>query len=299
MRQKLYVYLLAARPKTLTASVSPVIVGSALAYREQHAFSLIIFFCTLLSAVFLQIASNFFNDAIDHEKGSDGVNRLGPQRVTANGLLPQKSVKLAGILFVVAAILLGIPLVFHGGLPIVLIGLSAAFFSWCYTGGPYPLAYHGLGEVFVLIYYGIVAVGGSAYLQGSTAISDWILHGMMIGSFGMALISLNNFRDIEEDTAANKKTLAVRLGKDTAKLLPICFLIFPFALYAVLLSHHLPADKYLLLSAALPLSIFPYAVTVIKSLVILTPSKECNPLLGKIALAQLFFSLGLSVAICC
>ena len=287
---KVLLLLKAARPKTLIASVSPVIAGTAAA-SCMSSINFLLFLCTLFSAVLLQIASNFFNDAIDFEKGADTSERFGPQRVTQAGLLSSSEVKWAAFCCVFLAILLGIPLVIQGGLPIVIIGLSAAFFSWAYTGGPYPLSYNGLGEVFVLIYYGIIAVCGTYYLQ--TLSWDLLLTapiGVAVGSFGMALIGVNNFRDIYQDRKAGKKTLAVRFGETASKYSIIFFLIAPYLIlifYLLILTN----DIRSLLLAGPFLGSFYLSFIIIKLLWKATPSKEVNRLLGLISLNQLFFTI--------
>ena len=263
-------------------------VGTALSFSINHQISVLIAALTVSCAVLLQIASNFFNDAIDAKKGADTAERLGPTRVTQAGLLAQSTVLKAGVVAVAIAVMMGIPLVMHGGLPIILIGLSAAFFSWSYTGGPYPLAYHGLGEVFVLIYYGIVAVAGTFLLQNGffTVYSAYL--GMIIGSFGMALIALNNFRDIAADTLVNKRTIAVRVGPRNAQLLIITFLIAPFIGVFLI-------ERITWLKLPLLLPSFALSLLVIKKIIRLSPSRAVNALLGMTSAAQLLFALGLSV----
>ncbi len=297
-------YIQAARPKTLTASISPVIVGSAIAYNAHKSISVdffedplnnftLIFLCTLFSAMFLQIASNLFNDAIDFDKGSDTNERFGPKRVTQSGIFTSSQVKRAGLLCIIIAVCFGIPLVIKGGLPILAVGLSAAFFSWAYTGGPYPLAYNGLGELFVLIYYGIVAVVGTFYLQTlSWNLTTTLPYGIAVGSFGMALIGLNNFRDIYQDRRASKKTLAVRYGEGFSKLSIICFLVIPYIITAIFLNRDSLRANPSTLLFSIPLII---SALIIIQLYKSQPSEKLNSFLGKIALNQLIFCLITSI----
>jgi 1,4-dihydroxy-2-naphthoate octaprenyltransferase len=307
-------YVQAARPKTLTASIAPVILGTALAHytrasalQNQSASSsgadaytwIPIFLCTLGAAVLLQIASNYFNDALDFEKGADTTERFGPQRVTQAGLLSSASVKRIGMSCVILAIILGIPLVMQGGIPILVIGLSAAFFSWAYTGGPYPLAYNGLGELFVLLYYGIIAVCGTYYLQ----VQHWditftVPMGIACGSFGMALIALNNFRDIHQDKQAKKKTLAVRFGERFAKICMTLFLMMPyFFLFIALNSENSKSPSSWLSLGAIMAPSLILGLFIIKQLKALQPSRSANKLLGLIALNQMVFTILTSIAL--
>jgi 1,4-dihydroxy-2-naphthoate octaprenyltransferase len=312
MMSTLSAYIQAARPKTLTASVAPVVLGTALAvYTRSHvpleqttassaALGWVpIFFCTLGAAVLLQIAANYFNDVIDFEKGADTAERFGPQRVTQAGLLNASAVKRVGLACVILAILLGIPLVIKGGLPILAIGLSAAFFSWAYTGGPYPLAYNGLGELFVLLYYGIIAVCGTYYLQ----VQQWnaaltIPLGIACGSFGMALIALNNFRDLHQDKKAGKKTLAVRFGERFAKICMALFLMMPyFFLFTSLNSESSLSTSSLLSVGAVMTPSLIIGLFIAKQLSALQPSRSANKLLGFIALNQMVFTISTTVVL--
>ena len=154
-------WLLAARPKTLAASVTPVLVGTALAFRDLATMLWQPFVFALLGAVFIQIGTNYVNDALDFRKGADTHTRLGPLRVTAAGLLSAEAVLRGAYICFFLAALCGIPLILRGGWPIAVIGIASIAAAYAYTGGPYPLAYHGLGEVFVMIFFGLVAVCGS------------------------------------------------------------------------------------------------------------------------------------------
>src|SRR5258708_33360674 len=161
-------WLLAARPKTLAASVTPVLVGTALAFQDLAAMHWSPFIFALLGAVFIQIGTNYVNDALDFKKGADTNTRLGPVRVTQAGLLSADAVLRGAYVCFVLAALCGIPLVLHSGWPLLAIGLASIAAAYAYTGGPYPLAYHGLGELFVLAFFGLIAVGGTYYIQRGT-----------------------------------------------------------------------------------------------------------------------------------
>jgi len=219
-------WLLAARPKTLSASVVPVLVGTALAHPVLHWPS---FACALFGAVFIQIGTNLVNDAIDFRRGADTAARLGPLRVTQAGLLTANTVLLGATLCFTLAALCGIPLIVRGGWPIVIVGITSIVAAYAYTGGPYPLAYHGLGELFVIIFFGFVAVVGSYYVQRlTTERSAWIA-GLAVGCLAVTLLAVNNLRDIEVDRASTKRTLAVRFGERFALFEVGLCAILPFA----------------------------------------------------------------------
>lgn len=217
-------WILAARPKTLSASVVPVLVGTALA----HTINWTIFFCALGGAVCIQIGTNLVNDALDFKRGADTEERVGPLRVTQAGLLSARSVLIGAVICFVIAALFGIPLLMRAGWPLLVIGLTSIAAAYAYTGGPYPLAYHGLGELFVLIFFGFVAVGGSYYVQRLRLDGDVLVAGFSVGCLAVALLAINNLRDIGNDRASNKKTLAVRLGEKFARVEIVICVLAPF-----------------------------------------------------------------------
>jgi len=227
---KVQAFLLAARPKTLPAAVCPVVAGSALAWRLEHAFSWMLAVATLLSTVAIQVATNYFNDAVDAAKGADTSARLGPVRATAAGLVSRNTMLLAGVIAALAAALFSVPLVMERGWPIVVIGVVSLFFSYGYTGGPWPLAYRGLGELFVMLFFGLVAVTGTVFVQTGQWRAEGLLLGVQIGSLSTALIAINNLRDIEEDRQSGKRTLAVRWGKTAARWMIAVWCLLPAAL---------------------------------------------------------------------
>lgn len=208
--------LLAARPKTLPAAIVPVWAGCVLAWKLTGAFHLGLAVCTLLGAIAIQIATNFFNDAIDAAKGADTEKRLGPIRVTASGLMSSQAVMRLAVVFLLAAIGCGVFLYQARGWPIILIGIPSLFLAYGYTGGPFPLAYRGLGELFVILFFGFVAVMGTVFIQTGGWPKEAILLGGQIGLLSAVLISVNNLRDREEDATTGKHTLAVRFGPKVA-----------------------------------------------------------------------------------
>jgi 1,4-dihydroxy-2-naphthoate octaprenyltransferase len=180
--------------------------------------SWLLFALTLASCLCIQIATNLFNDAIDHRKGADTAARLGPVRATASGLLSPRAVMTGALFFCGLAAALAIPLILARGWPIVAIGVVSLYFAYGYTGGPVPLAYRGLGELFVIVFFGFVAVLGSAFVQ-SGELEDWKIWilGAQCGLYSAILIAINNLRDIDEDRSTGKRTLAVRFGPRFAR----------------------------------------------------------------------------------
>lgn len=225
--------MLAIRPRTLPAAAAGVIVGSALAWRDGF-FRLDAALACMLCALLLQIGSNLANDVFDFERGTDTPERVGPVRVTQAGLLTSSQVK-AGMAVVFAlAALLGLYLAWLGGWPILLIGVAAILSAIAYTGGPFPLGYHALGDLFVFIFFGLASVAGTYYVQaGYVSAAAWwmtIPPGLII----TAILVVNNLRDLENDRKAGKRTLAVMLGeKGTKAQYLICmlgaYLVLPVA----------------------------------------------------------------------
>ena len=207
----------AARPKTLAAAVAPVLVGTAVGWRFGGQWHPWLALCTLMSCMALQIATNWFNDAIDFVKGTDTAARLGPRRITASGVVTPRQVLIAATWMLLVATALSVPLILARGWPIIAIGIPSLYFCYGYTGGPAPLAYRGLGELFVILFFGLVAVTGSAFVQSGQWHVEALIAGVQIGCLSTVLIAINNLRDIAEDTQSGKRTLAVRFGTTFAK----------------------------------------------------------------------------------
>ena len=224
---------LAIRPRTLPAAAAGVIIGSAVAWRDGF-FRLEAALACLFTALLLQIGSNLANDVFDFERGTDTPERLGPVRVTQAGLLTPSQVKYGMVIVFVLAALLGLYLAWLGGWPIILIGIAAILSAIAYTAGPFPLGYHGLGDLFVFIFFGLASVAGTYYVQaGFISTAAWwmtIPPGLII----TAILVVNNLRDLENDRQAGKRTLAVILGEQaTKKQYLICmmaaYLVMPLA----------------------------------------------------------------------
>ena len=212
MNSRLQIWLSAARPKTLWAAIAPVIIGTAMAFSEGQVH-LLSAGLALVSAMLIQIGTNFANDYFDFKHGVDTSDRLGPTRVSSSGLVNPVQMKWAFVLAFLLAFILGLYLIYRGGWPILVIGLLSILFGILYTSGPYPLSYYGFGDIFVLIFFGPVAVGGTYYLQTLHITLPVIMAGLSPGLISTALLTVNNLRDINTDRMTGKKTLAVRFGE--------------------------------------------------------------------------------------
>lgn len=280
---RLKIYWLAARPKTLPAAAAPVIIGTALAFSD-NGFHLLSALAALFGALFIQIGTNLANDYFDFKKGSDRDDRLGPMRVTQAGLVSPQAVKNATIVAFGLAFLVGIFLVYRAGVPIVIIGLSSILFGVLYTGGPYPIGYIGLGELFVLIFFGPVAVGGTYFVQTLTITNEVLIAGLAPGLFSSAILVVNNLRDIESDRISGKKTLAVRFGANFSK---IQFLLF--VVVSVLLPFYFYAESENIFQLLPSLVLIP-SLFVLKNIFYKT-GEELNNLLAQTGKLLFFYSL--------
>lgn len=280
--------VLAFRPKTLTAALVPCLVGTSYACFRQ-SWSLKVFLYAVFSAIFIQIGTNLVNDAMDFKKGADTEKRIGPQRITQAGILSFSQVMMIASLFFLLALLLGLPLVQIGGWPIVILGLVSIMLGYGYTAGPFPLAYRGLGDLFVILFFGLVAVQGIFYLHTSSV--DWgsFVLGLQIGMLSTVLIAINNLRDIEGDAKVNKRTLAVRLGEKMAKkeIAFLCFTPFVLNLFWVFEGRYLSLITF----TALPL-----AIKIVKNVNATPPSPIYNKFLGQSAGLHLVFGVLISLS---
>lgn len=291
MKVRITSWIMAARPKTLTAAIVPIWVGTALAYAIHETVRIKLSLLAFLSAVFIQIGTNLFNDALDFEKGTDTDERLGPKRVTQSGLMTSRQVRWGGVICFVVASLLALPLIYAGGKAILIIGLFSLIAGYAYTGGPWPLAYLGLGELFVLIFFGGAAVGGMYYLHTGLFDSYAAVAAVQVGCLAMVLIAINNLRDWKTDLKSNKKTLAVRLGEVAAKVMITCFVLIPF-----ILGFFWKTEGFRL-AFALPFFVTPLAVLIILQIWNAEPSEAYNKYLAQSALLQLSFGALLSVGL--
>jgi len=248
------VWYLAARPPTLPAAVVPVLVGTAVGVSEA-SFRPLVFLAALIASLLIQIATNFANDLSDFHKGADNETRVGPLRVAQSGLITPGDLKRGIFVTFGLAMLVGLYLGYIGGWPILLIGLFSILSGLAYTGGPWPLGYHGLGDLFVFIFFGVIAVTGSAYLQTGDVTGLALAASVPVGVLVTNILVINNLRDVTTDRAAGKHTLAVLLGAMTVRGQYLLFIIVAY-LMAPLLWWLGGASPFVLLSwLTLPLAV--------------------------------------------
>lgn len=279
-------WLLAVRPKTLTASLAPVLVGTGLAAGLSAApINLWLAALALLSSTCIQVATNLVNDAADFKRGADTAERLGPTRVTQSGLIHARHVMMGAAAFFFVAALLGVPLVVAGGVPVLVIGLLSIVAGYAYTTGPFPLAYRGLGEVFVILFFGFAAVKGMAYVLAGASLSPWAeLASLQVGLQSATLLSVNNARDIAGDRKAGKRTLASRWGERFARAEIAALVALPFLLGAIWIVAGRPW------AAALPCLTAPLGYRLVAGVRRDPPSRKYNAYLAQSAVLQLAFS---------
>ena len=210
-------WILAARPKTLSGALIPVLIGSSLAFMH-HSFQWVPTLICALFACLMQIAANFINDLYDYLKGSDRSDRLGPERACTQGWITPKAMKFGIWITLTTACLIGLTLLFYGGWPLIIVGVLCVVFAFAYTTGPYPLSYHGFGDLLVLIFFGFVPVGGTYYVQSLTWTNEVTIASIICGLVINTLLVVNNYRDYEEDFISGKKTIIVKFGKRFGEL---------------------------------------------------------------------------------
>lgn len=231
-QHKMQSWFLAARPKTLTAALAPVMVATVLARAEGFQVDWFLSLVALLSSFCIQIGTNLVNDAIDFKKGADNAKRIGPKRVTQQGLLSSKQVLFGGYFLFAIAFVFAIPLMVKGGESLVVIVLLSILSGYLYTGGPFPLAYVGLGDLFVILFFGLISTTAIYYVQTLQVNLSALLAGLQVGLLCTVMIVVNNLRDREEDEKVGKKTLAVRLGKRFSRFEVTALVVIPFVLGA-------------------------------------------------------------------
>ncbi len=286
-------WVLAARPKTLPAAVAPVIVGSALAWADG-AFALLPALAALLTALLLQIAANLANDYADFVRGADAAGRQGPLRAAASGLLSPDALRRGAALVIAAAVLPGLYLVARGGWPLLAAGAAAILATLAYTSGPWPYGYHGLGDLMVFLFFGVMGVGGTYYVQAGAISAETLWAAAAVGALVTDILVVNNLRDIETDRAAGKRTLAVFLGAAGTR---VEFLLLLGLAYAVplwlWLSHR--REAWVLL----PLLTLPLAFSLVSALYGPPEGRRLNATLAGTArlslLYALLFALGLVI----
>lgn len=279
----LQAWVLAARPKTLPAAVVPVLVGAAVA-AGAGVFAPLPALAALLGAILIQIGTNFANDYYDFKSGADDENRLGPVRVTQAGLISEHAVRRAMIATFALAALVGVYLIAVGGWPILVLGILSIASGVAYTGGPYPLGYHGLGDLFVFLFFGLGAVCGTYWVQAATW--SWVAFAaaIPIGLLSVAILVVNNVRDIDTDRRVGKNTLAVRLGERGGRLQWYACVAASFAVPVIQVAAG--ASAWLLLS----LGAVPFAIVVGRRFAA-ARGAALNPILGATAKLLMLFGL--------
>ena len=285
------IWLMAARPRTLPAAIAPVLVGTALA-GFQHAFHPLRFLAALLGAIFIQVGTNLSNDYSDARRGADAEDRLGPVRVTAGGLVPPRQVLVATYVSFGLAVLAGIYLIVVAGWLLLVIGAASILAGVLYTGGPRPYGYEGLGEVFVFLFFGVVAVAGSYFVEVEHL--DWEAFALSVpvGLLAAAILIVNNVRDIDSDRRADKRTLAVRLGRERTRIMFGATIALAFVLALVTWAFG-PLSPWVLLSwLAIPL-----AVSLVRLVLSRTDGPSLNEALARSGMLQLVFCVLLSAGL--
>jgi 1,4-dihydroxy-2-naphthoate polyprenyltransferase len=280
-----HIWVMAARVRTLPAAIAPVLVGTSLALGAGH-FDPLAFVAALLGAIFIQVGTNLSNDYSDARRGADAEDRLGPVRVTAGGLVPPRQVLIATYVTFGLAVLCGIYLVAVAGWGLIAVGAASILAGVLYTGGPRPYGYEGLGELFVFLFFGVVAVTGSYYVQVQRLPWQAFACAVPVGLLASAILVVNNVRDIDTDRRAGKRTLAVRLGRERTRTLYTAMLIIAFA--TAPLPWLLGSMSAWLL---LPWAAIPLAVSVAGVVRTRVDGPSLNGALARTGLLQLVFCL--------
>jgi 1,4-dihydroxy-2-naphthoate octaprenyltransferase len=290
-RGTLRLWLLAVRPRTLPAAVAPVLVGTALA-ATQDDFRALPFLAALIGSLFIQIGTNLSNDYSDARRGADTDDRLGPVRVTAGGLMPPKRVLVGTYVAFGIAVSAGLYLAAVAGWELLVVGVASILAGVLYTGGPRPYGYEGLGELFVFVFFGIVAVVGSYYVQAEQLRWEAFALAVPVGLLSSAILVVNNVRDIDTDRRAGKRTLAVRLGRERTRVLFAAMVVVSFAI---------PPGTWafggLTAWLLLTLSALPLAPSLIETVSTRTDGPALNGALGAAGRLLAVFSLLLSAGV--
>jgi len=273
------------RPKTLSMSLTPILVAFSLALHNQQSPNFLVLLAICIGAISIQIATNLFNDAQDFLNGTDTGTRIGPQRITQAGLATPSQTRYSAFLFIAIAAFCGLYLISIGGWIIMLCGGFALLCAYIYSNGPFPISRGPLGEVFVMLFFGIAAFNVSYFLLANHWPANGLIYGIAIGCPACAILLLNNYRDLENDTLAGRKTLAIHLGAKASK---VVFSLLMLAPYVLLLSLSIP----LWFLAGIPLAI----ITMIKMFNV-KDKRELNANLGISAASQILLCIGLAISL--
>ena len=284
------VLLLASRPKTLPAAFAPVFVGSSIAINE-NSFKFLNAFIALVCSILIQVGTNYVNDLYDFLAGTDTKERIGPMRALASGLITVREMKMAIYFTFSVVFFLGLYLVYDSSYWILLVGILSILAGIAYTAGPYPLAYHALGDLFVFLFFGLVGTMGSYYIQSNNL--NWLslFSAIPVGLLITNILVINNYRDIDEDKLNNKITLAVKIGRTASKIQYIISIFISYASLLVIYFYLL--KKY---SVLMPFVLIPVAIVLIK-MVLTTQGKKLNKTLALTAGFSAIFSLLLAIGI--
>jgi 1,4-dihydroxy-2-naphthoate octaprenyltransferase len=285
-------WVMASRPHTLTISIVPVLVGSALAWTETARIDIVLMLLSMLGALLLQAGTNLDNDVSDFERGTDRAGRLGLPRATALGLLSAHHVRRASRACFVVATAIGLVLAWRGGWPILVAGIASAAAAMAYSGGPRPISYTPFGDFVVWLFFGLVAVTGSYYLQTLAVSPGIVVAAAMVGLPATAVLVVNNYRDLEPDRAVGKRTLAVCLGRGFTRVEYALLMLGPFALLPLL-----ARETRIGLALVVPLLSLPTALGLVRRFWRDAPGPAFNPVLAQTARFQVLFSVLLCVAI--
>lgn len=291
MPSQFSLWIEASRPKTLAAAFVPVLIGAVLAYKN-NSFLLPASLVALWCAFLIQIGTNFANDYFDFIKGADTSERIGFKRATAEGLIPPKNMLAATIITMSLAFISGIYLIYLGGWVILLIGVLSLFFGIIYTGGPFPLAYNGLGDLFVFVFFGVIAVMGTYYVNALEWSMDAFWASLAVGALSTNILVVNNLRDVHQDRKAGKKTLGVIFGENVLKTEYTLMTLLAFAI---------PPHFYFQLKydwlVLLPLLLFPFALFLNIRVWREADKRALNPVLEKTAAFMALFGFLFALSI--
>ena len=280
-------WITAIRPKTLTIAIVPVLVGSALAWVQAGKLNWVVIAAALGGAALIQVGTNLHNDAADFERGADDRStRLGPPRVTSEGWLSAEQVRRAALISFLLAGVIGGYLIWVGGWPILAVGIASIAAGLAYTGGPRPIAYSAMGEFFVFVFFGLVAVAGSYYLQTGELTLSASLAGVLVGMPAAAVLVVNNYRDLDSDRRVGKNTLAVRIGRRASQAEYALLMLLPFFLLPFL--SLVNGSGWWL---GLPVLVLPWAMVLVRRFRLEPPGPVFNHLLASTAKFQFGFGL--------
>jgi len=280
----------AIRPRTLGLAVTPVLLGSAIAWADGAPVQVLVLLAALACALLIQIGTNLHNDVADFKRGTDTGDRIGPLRVTAAGWVQPRTMVRASLASFAAALLLGVGLVHAGGWPILLAGIASLAAGYGYSGGPRPISHSAWGEVFVLAFFGLIAVAGSHWLQAGVPALDAWLGGAALGLPAAGVLLVNNYRDLEGDVAGGRRTLVARLGRARSRHVYAVLMALPFVLAAVLAWRGR-------LGALLAFAVLPFAWKLVRRLAAQPPGPWLNGQLAATAKASALYGLLLAAGV--